>query len=285
MNFVKHKLQFVVHFVAIWLTFFGIHSVHAVTKSQQSDACIHALTGAAFKIYHDPWDREVNITGIKVSLGLEEEQRVKSFAAKRNKDPLDIAADIQSSENAWDFKQKGFMPVVNAIDQYSMIAEGLNEWLLKQLENADLPTERNGRIEAALDKLKNTIVKTLDKAIEQNAVVSDVVVFRGEHFTPDKLLEYLNGKPFIRKGFCSTSKNKRTAMEFAKKVKPGEIPVLFRIHLKRGQSALDFVGYVDSDATVNKHEQEVLLPRNLEFRIIGSGTENSMQILDIEIIK
>lgn len=188
---------------------------------------------------------------------------------------------LQELENAAVLNQRGYMSIETAITQYSMIAEGLNEFL--QTRDSTLASAKSyDPISGALEKLRSSMVNTLDKAIDQNAVAFDITVFRGEHLPPELVSKYRPGTTFSRKGFYSTSKNQRIAQAFANKVQPGEVPVIFKVLLKKGQSALDFAefDYLDS---INKHEQEVLLPRNLDIKVIDRHNEGSFEVITVEI--
>jgi len=102
------------------------------------------------------------------------------------------------------------------------------------------------------------IARTLDKAIEDApALKDDMVVYRG---TTGKVYDQLSqiGKVFQDDGFGSATIAPQTAQQW------GRADAVLQILVPAGQKALPL-----GELSLTKYEAEVLLPRSMQFRVVG----------------
>lgn len=111
-----------------------------------------------------------------------------------------------------------------------------------------------------LDKLFETLPQKLRNTVP-------LEVYRGIKLNPE-LEQLINGKLdsdiYLDKGFVSTSKSKSIAKQFM-----GEDGVLFHIIIPRNSVIIDDEKLPSYARSFMKTEQEVLLPRNAQFKILS----------------
>ena len=124
-----------------------------------------------------------------------------------------------------------------------------------------------------LDKLFETLPQKLRNPVP-------IEVYRGIKLNPD-LEQLINGKLdsdiYIDKGFVSTSKSKSIAKQFM-----GDDGVILHIIIPRNSAIIDDEKLPSYARSFMKTEQEVLLPRNSQFRI--SSYNPKTRILEAEYI-
>ncbi len=156
-----------------------------------------------------------------------------------------------------------------------------------------------------LDSTLNA-VDNLDKAFDKSALGQDLTVYRGAYISENNYqaaLSLKEGDLLNDFGYLSTSANPEIAKGFAKLLPgydfPGEAdedgnwipdtsrtPVLYKINLKAGQSALRVRDHTGQTDFLN--EEEVLLPRNSKLKVtkISKSTQTvgglAMEVLLIE---
>ena len=147
-------------------------------------------------------------------------------------------------------------------------------------ENSPVSTNlRQGR---ELDETERAIVNALDSSMSpmiEDVVLHRVVNIKGPdqakaiYGTSSRLKE---GDTFDDRGYASTTDNIKTLRTFAK-----EGASYMRIHLKKGQKALDLRGKGNWGT-----EGEVLMPRGTTFRVVGRSwdekTERSWLELEVQ---
>ena len=106
----------------------------------------------------------------------------------------------------------------------------------------------------------------LHSALQKSAIPEDITLFRGMR-ARGILLEGDSaiGKVYSDKIFKSTSACQDNAIQFAASKKPA---VILRIKARKGQQG----AYLDGKLSQNPQEQEVLLPHNAKFIIVGHST-------------
>jgi hypothetical protein len=131
-------------------------------------------------------------------------------------------------------------------------------------------------------------IEILDKIIGYNQILEDQEYYRGIPIplglTIEEFLTSLDSgeiKELEEKGFSSTSTDEKMASIFANKYFGGG--VVLRIKAKAGQSAYYVPKFL---AGVIANENEVVLPRGLNYRIINYEflPEDSRVVLDVEIV-
>ena len=124
-----------------------------------------------------------------------------------------------------------------------------------------------------LDKLFETLPQKLRNTVP-------LEVYRGIKLNPE-LEQLINGKLdsdiYLDKGFVSTSKSKSIAKQFM-----GEDGVLFHIIIPRNSVIIDDEKLPSYARSFMKTEQEVLLPRNAQFKILSYNPKTG--ILEAEYI-
>lgn len=97
---------------------------------------------------------------------------------------------------------------------------------------------------------------------------TDMTVYRGTFLT-NELNDILQGKSktdiFTDKGFVSTSRSKQVAKQFANH----EDKILLKITVPKGSKVIDDERLPSYVASIMKGEQEVLLPRNAQFKVLS----------------
>ena len=96
----------------------------------------------------------------------------------------------------------------------------------------------------------------------------DTTVYRGTYLTQelnDILNEKSNTDIFTDKGFVSTSRSKQVAKQFANH----EDKILLKITVPKGSKVIDDERLPSYVASIMKGEQEVLLPRNAQFKVLS----------------
>lgn len=98
----------------------------------------------------------------------------------------------------------------------------------------------------------------------------DMVVYRGTYLSKD-LKDIIDGKSstdiFVEKGFASTSKSKNVAKSFAYAENPDKI--LLKITIPKGSKVIDDEELPSYARSKMQAEQEVLIPRNAQFKILS----------------
>ena len=155
-----------------------------------------------------------------------------------------------------------------------------DNWCLSSPFNSYKEYTKNGLFEKINDFLRYGItddifienyIRNLDKLFEtlpqklRNTVPLEV--YRGVKLNPE-LEQLINGKLdsdiYVDKGFVSTSKSKSIAKQFM-----GEKGVLFHIIIPRNSVIIDDEKLPSYARSFMKTEQEVLLPRNAQFKILS----------------
>lgn len=120
-------------------------------------------------------------------------------------------------------------------------------------------------------------VDALDDAISNSTCDSEVIVYRGVGQRYAEALIASNpdvGDIIEDAGYLSTSAKRDVAGEFAKYEPPG---MMMRIKLPKGCNALYLAPY-----SVYPAEEEWLLPRNAELRILGY--DDDTRTLELELV-
>lgn len=160
------------------------------------------------------------------------------------------------------------------------INSNVDDWCLSSPFNAYKAYTRNGLFEKINDFLRYGItddifigdyVRKLDKLFETLPKTlrntTPLEVYRGVKLNPE--LEQLINKKldsdiYVDKGFVSTSKSKSIAKQFM-----GEKGVLFHIIIPRNSAIIDDEKLPSYARSLMRTEQEVLLPRNAQLRILS----------------
>ena len=158
---------------------------------------------------------------------------------------------------------------------------GLNARLRNQEITTKVPKRERDRYEQ--DVLSAT---TLDSAIGKSSLPRDRTVYRGITGTAaGRLVDAPVGTTFSDKGFVSTSSAKNVAQRFAENWTAGGPNVVIQIALKRGQRGASMDTFASQH---NKTEHEILLPRNLTFKIVAKRQEKyrytDMTVVDVEVL-
>ena len=113
----------------------------------------------------------------------------------------------------------------------------------------------------ALDKLFKLVPKKLKNK-------QPITVYRGARITKE-LDDILKGKSntdiFTEKAFVSTSKNKQVAKQFATR----KDKIIFEIEIPTNSTFIEDSMLPSHARSMMSNEEEVLLPRNAQFKIIG----------------
>ena len=123
------------------------------------------------------------------------------------------------------------------------------------------------RNQTDLDTDVRSIVNGLDRCLARSVIPHDMTIFRGiddDHYIETAIQN--GGTSFVDRGFTSTSINPRTAVNFASKPSTPDAAIL-EIRVKKGQKG----GFLNSDLSQVGEEQEILLPRNGRYVIVGKG--------------
>lgn len=137
--------------------------------------------------------------------------------------------------------------------------------------NGDLRGDSNG------DPAVHSDIYWLDRALEAVAVPEVLEVYRGIDRVYAQELErrgLRSGDIIQDKGFLSTSRNRGVARRFLGYEEGG---MLLRILIPKGSCALDLSLY-----STNPDEQEILLPREANRRVLGYDAEND--VLNVEVV-
>jgi hypothetical protein len=136
----------------------------------------------------------------------------------------------------------------------------------------DKPQPKDGGF--YLDSVLNT-ADNLDSAFKKSSIGQDLTVYRGAHVSSrnyEEILELKKGDYINDSAYLSTSGNPDVAKEFANlgpksTVIPDtdRVPVLYKINLKQGQSALKVRDHTGQEDFLD--EEEVLLPRNSKIKV------------------
>lgn len=156
----------------------------------------------------------------------------------------------------------------------------IDNWCLSRHFNSYKAYTKNGLFEKINSFLRHGItddiftenyIRNLDRLFEtlpqklRNTVPLEV--YRGIKLNPE-LEQLINGKLdsdiYLDKGFVSTSKSKSIAKQFM-----GEDGVLFHIIIPRNSVIIDDEKLPSYARSFMKTEQEVLLPRNAQFKILS----------------
>ena len=156
----------------------------------------------------------------------------------------------------------------------------IDNWCLSRHFNSYKEYTKNGLFEKINGFLRYGItddiftenyIRNLDRLFEtlpqklRNTVPLEV--YRGIKLNPE-LEQLINGKLdsdiYLDKGFVSTSKSKSIAKQFM-----GEDGVLFHIIIPRNSVIIDDEKLPSYARSFMKTEQEVLLPRNAQFKILS----------------
>jgi 2'-5' RNA ligase len=123
----------------------------------------------------------------------------------------------------------------------------------------DIFTELNDELRTGAKPTRPEMVRQLDSVINKHAVAQEMMVYRGMNYGIAQEVEAKWGKQenitFSDKAFVSTSLDREVAKGFGKNI--------FEIVLLPGQKAFD----VASLGLEKANEKEVLLPRNMKFRV------------------
>lgn len=125
------------------------------------------------------------------------------------------------------------------------------------------------------DKLDNDTknkMKVIDKEISKNQVDKDIVVYRG---VDAKDFDYYNYKDIITdSAYVSTSFSQKIAKEFSNY---NNNPYMLKILVPKGTNAL----LIGTNTGLLFNEQELLLPRNLKYKVIDKSNKEMI----IKVIK
>lgn len=169
------------------------------------------------------------------------------------------------------------------VDSLSLYADEyyneINEW------NRTHPDQRNWEEvlpegEGDLNSSLSRITRNLDSAIVKGTLKEDTILFRGIDYDPKLQV----GDTFMDRGFVSTSVNRFASEEFAALGGEGS-QTMFEIDYSAGLPA----AYVSTVAG-NKGETELLLPRNVEFEVVGSsmyesGEHGTMKVYHMKVME
>ncbi|MBQ8887097.1 MAG: hypothetical protein IJY61_05280 [Candidatus Gastranaerophilales bacterium] len=160
-------------------------------------------------------------------------------------------------------------------------SQQIETWCLSRDFDAYKRYTKNGYFEAINNALRAGItndvfvlndIQALDRLFEKipTRVIpkTDITVYRGAFLT-NELKDILQGKSktdtFIDKAFVSTSKSKQVAKQFAN----NEDKILLQITIPKGSKIIDDEKLPSYTSSIMEGEQEVLLPRNAQFKVLS----------------
>lgn len=121
-------------------------------------------------------------------------------------------------------------------------------------------------------------VQLIDQALEKSRVPENLVVFRGMyHPGLSKAIDRGKAMDMIvtEKGYTSTTTSKKIARE--KFTIPDDDSIIAEIRLPKGTKG----GLISPDYS---EENEILLPKGTQFRVVGHHTENGKKVVTLEIV-
>jgi hypothetical protein len=119
------------------------------------------------------------------------------------------------------------------------------------------------------------LVGLLDKELQAARVREPIELFRGVAVSSDQLPEFQVGRAFIDSGYQSAALTKQNALEYAglRSSESLSEKVIYRIQLRGGESGANIEG------------DEILLPRNLEFKVVKVEKKSGLLGSDLEMQK
>lgn len=145
-------------------------------------------------------------------------------------------------------------PMKEALRNYANFASETNLYLregsagLKKLK----PVFKGGLKQTTTVAGMKKVTKDLDKVLRKSTLDTNMTLYRGSPHLP----KLKSGDIFVDRGFVSTSRDPLTAYQFGKTPYTSNSPGMV-IAAKKGQSGYNLKG----------EEREVILPRNLKFRV------------------
>jgi hypothetical protein len=124
-------------------------------------------------------------------------------------------------------------------------------------------------------------IETIDTALRHSPLTHDVLVFRGiqdgRSVFGDAWRGDLTGCQFREPGYSSTSADRRRVEDFIsdRDIAPAEL----RIHVPAGTHAINLSDFGDAHGD----EAELLLDRDLPFRVVADRSDHGRRYLDVEI--
>lgn len=157
-----------------------------------------------------------------------------------------VELDSFFEENAITFTTKQ----MNAVKEYLRQGYDINE---------ELRCAKNNNI------VNNTVL-TIDESFVEFTITKSFCLFRG---IPSPL-RYMIEKQICDKGYCSTTRSFQMGQHFMTYDDSHETCCVFHIHFQKNNKIRMLpVKYDKSNA--HEHEQEILFPRNTEFRVITNN--------------
>ncbi len=133
-------------------------------------------------------------------------------------------------------------------------------------------------------KLVDRVAGLVSSAINKHPIDTPTSVFRGMKVKKDDVgtAHYLNlkvGDTFSDKGFTSATTSKTVANKFSEKLNRTDVQFSIEIQLKPGDKALPMDKY-------HKHssEKEMLIDRNVKFRVVSLKESNGIKKMVLEIL-
>lgn len=134
------------------------------------------------------------------------------------------------------------------------------------------------RLGAELENYDRLTTKFIDQALDKSEVPENLVVFRGMyHPGLSKAIDRGKAMDMIvtEKGYTSTTTSKKIARE--KFTIPDDDSIIAEIRLPKGTKG----GLISPDYS---EENEILLPKGTQFRVVGHHTENGKKVVTLEIV-
>ena len=187
--------------------------------------------------------------------------------------------DKASEAQTWAETQKGMFFDIDeeesvALDKYkrnSSYYKDINSYL----RGAGKPTDEFFVEKFKDDNERNAFVATIDKAMKNNVMPEDVLVYRAME---SKVIPK-GAKGFTDKGFMSTSLSKDNGQRFTGFVKDnGGTPAIIEMKIPKGKNGIYLEHLWDNG------EAEILLPRNSSFKIISESVNaNGVRVIQAEM--
>jgi hypothetical protein len=132
-------------------------------------------------------------------------------------------------------------------------------------------------------ELANRVSKLVSSAIKKHPLDKEMTVYRGMKIKEDDPTthQYKNlkvGDTISDKAFTSTSTSKSVSDKFSEKLSRSDTPVSIEINLKPGDHALPMDKYHKGT------EKEMLLDKDVKFKVIGIKESNGIKRIVLEIV-
>lgn len=140
-----------------------------------------------------------------------------------------------------------------------------------------------GQFDERETKLAERVSDLVSSAIKKHPLDKEMTVYRGMKIKNDEpeTLQYKDlkvGDTVSDKGFTSTTTSKSVASKFSEKLNRSDVQVSIEINLKPGDNALPMDQYSKG------HEKEILLDKNVKFKVTSVKDVAGVKKISLEII-